>query len=223
MRYAVYFAPDAESALWRFGCSILGYDARSGEDVAHPKLQIADLHKLTEEPRRYGFHATLKAPFELADGIDEEALVEAAERFARSQSAFVLPKLEAVAIGRFIALVPATPSPEINRLADAAVESFEPFRAPLDEADIVRRVPARLTERQRDYLMRYGYPFVLEEFRFHMTLTGTLPQPDVQPLLRALGGLYALVAQPLPIDAICLFRQEDRQARFRLWRRFPFG
>ena len=70
-RYAIYYVPDADSALSRFGAEILGYDPFTGNDVLVPGdliMQAPDWPALIKDPRKYGFHATLKAPFPLAPG-----------------------------------------------------------------------------------------------------------------------------------------------------------
>lgn len=222
-RYAIFFAPDPESALWRFGSACLGYDAATGLAVEHPKVRALDFEALSREPRRYGFHATLKPPFTLAAGVTETDIFAAAERFAAGMPAFILPKLEVAALGRFAALIPAEPPPALQALADASVREFEPFRAPLDEADRARRLEQSLTNRQQDYLDRYGYPFVFEEFRFHMTLTGPIEKSRIATTLRALSALHALVDQPVAVDAIAIFRQETRQGRFTILQRVPLA
>ena len=87
MRYAIYYAPDPASALWLFGSSVLGYDARTGRNVpllAPAGISLADWEMATTDPRRYGFHATLKAPFRLALGMSEAALLDAVERSAET-------------------------------------------------------------------------------------------------------------------------------------------
>ena len=66
-RYAIYFAPAADHPLWRLGSAVIGYDARSGADLARPDALpwSADQgRKWTDEPRRYGFHATLSRELE---------------------------------------------------------------------------------------------------------------------------------------------------------------
>ena len=67
-RYAIYYAPAPGSGLDRFGAALLGYDAFTGKDLPFPEdiLQAApDWRGLTGDPRKYGFHATLKAPLSL--------------------------------------------------------------------------------------------------------------------------------------------------------------
>ncbi len=229
-RLALYITPAEDSALWRFGCSILGYDARKGEEI--PQLvpagvTAARFRELTQDPRRYGFHATMKPPFRLAAGCTEEALEEAVERFCQGRAGFVLPRLRVEAVGAngdgdaFIALVEPEPTPELLALERSVVTTFEPFRAPLTGEEIARRRPERLSPRQRDNLARYGYPGVLDEFRFHLTLTGRVPAAELPDILEGLRKLHREMAEgPLAVADLAIFRQEG-PSPFRLVRRFP--
>jgi 2'-5' RNA ligase len=220
-RYAVYFAPAAESALWCFGSAVLGYDAATGENVPFlvpPGCDPATWPQLTEEPRRYGFHATLKAPFELAEGRSEEELRSFARNHAAGLGGVTLAGLSVSALGSFVALTPSAPSEDLQRFAFALVQAFEPFRAALTEADRARRLESPLTLAQHAYLGTYGYPYVGDAFRFHMTLTGSLPDEQVGPIGQALetAAAEALPAGPVRLDRFALFRQDDRRSRFRL-------
>lgn len=221
-RYAIYFAPAAESPLWRFGSSVLGYDAVTGEDVparVPEGYTPADWHALTAEPRRYGFHATLKAPFELASGRSEAQLRAFAHNCAAGLSPVPLAGLEVAALGSFVALVPSAESEALQRLAFSLVQAFEPFRAPLSEADMARRLKSPLTPAHRAYLEAYGYPYVGDAFRFHMTLSGSLPPEEVATVKSALAQAYAELVPPpaaVKIDRIALFRQDTRESRFKL-------
>ena len=226
MRYAIYFVRGFDTALWRFGCSAIGYDASSGDHVPlprHPAYDYPDAHTWVSEPARYGFHATLKAPFELADGSAEHDLCEAAASFARQRTAFLVPALTVRLIGQFLALVPSEPSSRLNELADNCVTVFEPFRAPLSANDLRRRLKAPLTPRQIKHLDRWGYPYVFDDFRFHMTLTGALDDAVSRQLKDVLDALYRSLAGPVPIDGIAIFRQDDRAGKFRVLERFQFS
>ncbi len=124
-------------------------------------------------------------------------------------------------IGDFIAVVPSQRSAELEQLAADAVSAFDGFRAPLTPADRARRNPERLTPRQRDHLDRWGYPYVMEEFRFHMTLTGRLPAERRGAVLAQLRQRFAaLQLAELAIDAIAVFQQPDANSRFRIVQRF---
>ena len=225
-RYALYFAPDPASDLWRFGSACLGYDACTGAACTALPVQgfAPDVWSaLTEEPRRYGFHATLKAPFHLAVDASEAQVIAALEAFAASHGAFTLPRLRIALLSRFVALVPAAPSAALQDLAARAVEALEPLRAPLSAADVERRLRAPLSETQKAHVQRWGYPYVFEEFRFHMTLTGALDAPLQASVLAELSALYRanVSEEQLRIDSVALFCQERRDAPFKIIRRAP--
>lgn len=224
-RYALYAAPAPDSPLWRFGSSVMGYDAARAETVPFPEgapFDDAAWPALTEEPRRYGFHGTLKAPFALAEGRTEADLLEAAMLFAERRRAFVVPDLRVSLIKAFVALVPPMSSPPLDALAGDCVRDFDAFRAPLSEADRARRLKAPLDRRQIGHLDAWGYPYVFEDFRYHMTLTGPLPEDRREPVRAELARRHAPHAAPFAVDALCLFRQDERAGRFRILARFPF-
>lgn len=227
-RYALYFAPAVDSALWRFGCATLGYDAFTGEEIAFAVPPGCDAQlwpDRTAEPRRYGFHATLKAPFELAGGRSEGELRAFARQIALGCTAVPLAGLKVTSLGRFVALTPSEPSPALQALAFGIVQAFEPFRAPLTQADRERRLASPLTPAERAHLEAYGYPYVGDAFRFHMTLTGALPPDEAPAVARALTEAHAraVPAGPVAIDRLALFRQDDRAGRFRIIDAFPLG
>jgi 2'-5' RNA ligase len=102
------------------------------------------------------------------------------------------------------------------------VTGFDSFRAPLTGQDRARRNPDKLAPRQRDYLDRWGYPYVMDEFRFHMTLTGRLNETRRGGVLEMLRDRFSSVGLPsLAIDRIALFRQEDGDSRFCIIESWP--
>ena len=227
-RYAVYFAPSADSALWREAQDWLGRDCASGAPLLQPALDgwsAAEISAVTRSPRHYGFHGTLKAPFRLAPGTTLATLRERLGAFAAGETAFHAPPLKVSAIGAFIALTFSAPAPEMQALAAAAVQALDDLRAPLSEAEIARRLQSGLTPRQEALLRRWGYPYVLEEFRFHMTLTGRIEPAErrerLQTQLAAL--LRPVLAEPVPVREICLYSQADQNQPFLLAERFALG
>ncbi len=225
-RYAVYFAPHPEADLWRTASAIIGRDAVTGEELPFPATAPCDgtdWRELTEEPRRYGFHATLKAPFELISTADESLLLDAAGAFAAHRAPFVVPRLVVRLIGDFVALVPDEPSTDIDRLGADCVVAFEPFRAPISAHDRERRVRTLTDPRHVASVDRWGYPWVFEDFRFHMTLTGRLPEARREAVCSGLAELFATIDPSLHVDAIALFKQSDRSAPFTEAGRFTFG
>jgi putative phosphonate metabolism protein len=226
-RYAIYYAPPPGGALDRFGAQLLGYDAFTGADLPFPDaiLQTTpDWRALTTDPRKYGFHATLKAPLSLAPDKTEAQLLAACGAFAAMPRTLPVIRPVVGSISGFIALVPAEPSAELERLAANCTREFDPFRAPLSPRDRERRNPSRLTLRQCEHLDRWGYPYVMEEFRFHMTLTGRLDTERRGPVLAMLRDRFAAIGLgTLAIDRLALFRQDTADSRFRIIDHWPLN
>lgn len=220
-RYAIYYAPPPGSALDALGRDWLGRDAATGKIAPQPLVpgfSAERIAALTDDPRRYGFHGTLKPPFALADGTTEADLLAAFDLFARRRPPLDLPALRFQEIGRFLALVPGETSPALNDLARDAVEFFDRFRRPAGSDELARRRKSGLTPRQDAYLERWGYPYVMAEFRFHLTLTGSIADAGERALLhRHLSRATAhLTRDPFAIDAVCLFVQPGDGQPFRI-------
>jgi Protein of unknown function (DUF1045) len=222
-RYAIYFAPAALTPLQVFGARILGYDPATGRSVPYyPSLveKVANWPLLARDPARYGFHATFKAPFELAPLRTEAELLCEIERGALQWESIDLGVLAVGKISDFIALLPRQTPTGLSELAQALVKYFDCFRAPMSDADRARRQPDRLTGRQRAYLEQWGYPFVLDEFSFHMTLAGPIEPQQIDLVRDKLERLFrAEVADwdaPLTIDAMSVFKQPRRDGPFHI-------
>jgi putative phosphonate metabolism protein len=187
-RCAVYFVPEVHSDWWQAGSHWLGRCAASGASYAPPDIHGVtpdEFQACTADPRRYGWHATLKAPFTLAKGQSLDALRTAMRELAGSLSAFDLPPLRVSTLGQFLALRPDGDSAHIHTTAAACVTRLHPLAQPLSEAELTRRRQARLTPEQDRLLLEWGYPWVLQYFQFHLSLTGPLDavSPDVQTAL----------------------------------------
>lgn len=219
MRYAVYATPAPGSPLALAAAAWLGRDPVSGAALERPPvpgLAPARVDALTADPRRYGFHATLRSPFTPRPEVSEAALVEALEAFASARPALRVPMVVA-RLGGFLAIVPDGPAPALDRLAADAVIGFEPFRAPPGEAEMARRRAGGLTPRQEEHLRRWGYPHVFDDFRFHMTLTGRVEGAEADALLAAARDRFAVfLADPLPVDTVGLFVEPEPGAPFRI-------
>lgn len=224
-RHAIYFAPDPGTPLAAFGAAWLGWDPAAGVQPSAlaplPGLP-QDRQALTAAARRYGFHATLKAPFRLAEGRDAAALDAAASAIAATLPCFAL-RLEVALLGGFAALLPVDPPPALAALERALVVGLDPFRAPLTAQEVARRQPERLDPGAAANLSRWGYPWILERFAFHMTLTGPLPPDQQAPVRAALAtALAPLLVAPVPVAAICRFA-EDADGRFHMRARYPLA
>lgn len=225
-RYALYFAPDPGSPLWHFGSAVIGYDAVQGKAVPFPSnmpLSPEVWTATTAEPRRYGFHATLKAPFQLRPTVTEKDVIAHAAVVASLAIPFSLGVLKVDLIGNFVALVPVSTPQELYGLEAECVQRLDALRAPLSDADRARRLSTHLSARQKEHLDRWGYPHVLDAFRFHMTLTGRLNADEAPVIVQALHRLYAPISAPVIVASICVFRQDNRNARFRMIHRMALG
>ncbi len=222
IRYAIYFAPDP-GPLATFGARWLGWDLLTGTAVSQLRIDGFDTASLTQEPRKYGFHATIKPPFTLANGFSVAYMSEAIAGLSERLSPVALERLSLIRLGGFLALVPSGETAPLNTLAAEVVRALDEFRAPLTPQQLAKRLTTRLTERQTEMLHRWGYPYVMEDFRFHMTLTGRTPRAHAEKIRQALQPLIApCLPEPVKIDSLCLVGQ-DQEGMFRLIQRFPLG
>jgi len=221
-RFAIYFSPSEDSELGIFGATVLRRKSICSSEWLHPKLPVqfpADScwHTQIQVPAHYGFHATIKAPFELANGQTIGQLQIDLEQFCASQQPIALTGVKPTRTPRYHALAydPQSQQPsELRQMAADCVQHFEPFRAALTDADIKRRNPSLLTPEQRDNLSQYGYPYVLDDFNFHMTLSGAKNQND-ENYLRWLTQLYQTMVTETPVlDRLSIFYQPDRDTAF---------
>lgn len=229
-RYAVYFAPAPESNLWRTGCHWFGHNsARPVAGALPPEVAAAGLSEvdwtaMTAAPRRYGFHATLKPPFALADGHDLSDLDTALARFAAGRKAFAAAPLAVHRLDGFLALCPAAPDSGLTDLAADCVEAFDLFRRPPGPDELARRRARGLTPRQESLLQTWGYPYVMDEFRFHLTLTGRLNDETAARIKPVLDRMFSdVLGGPLAVDGITLCREPAPGAPFERVRRYNFA
>jgi putative phosphonate metabolism protein len=229
-RFAIYTVPgigsaDAAGALLREQAEQWLGRSASGDHVTPgvPAGWTRDaIDAMTASARRYGFHATVKAPFRLAEGRTPEELDAALARFAAGRAGVVVPQLRLARLGGFFALMPGAEAPELHALADEVVTGFDGFRAQATEAELARRDPASLTPRQRELLKAWGYPYVLDEFRFHLTLTDRIPVGQRSAVERTLSGWFAAsLGVTVPVDALALFREAEPGAPFALQAAHP--
>lgn len=226
-RYAIYFAPGPGSPLWQFGRAWLGRCADNDEDVpqlALPGVGRDTLHGLTAGPRLYGWHATLKPPFALHRGTSFHELELAVHALAARIPSFDAPAPTLQTLGHFLALMPRTPSRPLDMLAAICVTELDRFRAPPTDIELKRQRGTGLSPRQEALLLRFGHPYVLDEFRFHMTLTDPLPDEAIGELMSKLAPLLApLSAKPLAINQLAIFHQQAPGQPFRVSRRYALS
>lgn len=218
MRFAVYFTPPKTHELTRTGARWLGRDAFSGEIVGQPRfpdIEPTEFETATAFPRRYGFHGTIVAPFRPQPGVTQEKLARELRQFASEQEAFPLSGMAPAPLSNFIALQAPEAREKLGKLAAAAVERFNEFRAPLGEEEIAKRKPEKLSDNQLALLKRWGYPYVMEEFRFHMTLVGPLKDSARTRFLAAARSHFdETLAHPVEFGGLALFVESGPGADF---------
>ena len=216
-RYAIYFVPKGELA--KFGQAWLGWDCRKGQYISSENAfsePLADREYFTEKPRKYGLHATLKAPFRLQTTQSEPALRSAFHGFCNHQKPAASGNLTLSEQGGFISLRPQTQSAALFELGKNCLEAFDPFRAPLEQSDLNPRRNARLSPRQNDFLHQWGYPYVLQEFQFHITLSSRLSILQREKIIPALKNLLANELDCPFIIAHLALMGEDRNGQFHI-------
>lgn len=226
-RFAIYYAPAVTDALWDRASVWLGRDPASDQphDGAVAGMERTRLLNLTQSAGRYGFHATLKPPMALAPGQTEDGLRAAMADLASKLAPVPLGRLHIVDLHGFLALVPEVEdNPQLSDFAAHVVEALEPFRAPLNMRERARKAASGLTPRQEELLDAYGYPYVFDQFRFHMTLTDRLNPTDRDEVMQAARTWFAPVLhEPVTLDRLSLFHELENQLPFRRVADFGLG
>lgn len=211
-RYAIFYTPEDDLGEW--GARWLGWESRTGTAPLQCGFAGIDVAALTATPQKYGLHGTLKAPFVLAADVDEICAALAAESFASTHAPVDAGPFSVRYENGFIALRPDSDPPALRAFASEVVRDFDDLRAPLSDEDIARRRKTRLSPRQDQQMMVWGYPFIFEDFHFHLTLTGRLPAQTAAQVIDALQPTVAAVMPArLSIDAITLMG-EDAEGMF---------
>ena len=217
-RYAIYYIPDLP--LFQIGSDWLGWNSITGQET----LLSADHHRITDRPRKYGFHATVKPPFSLASNSTQGDLQDAFQTFCATVFPATGGTLKISRLGRFLAMTPDVQSTEVMDLAASTVSHFDKFRAPLSDKDIAKRRERRLTPEQDALMLRWGYPYVMQEFKFHMTLTGPLQNDEIDAIEHdAKTRFQEFLDQPLNLASLALLGEDRDSGRFHVIERLPLG
>lgn len=222
LRVAVYYAPAADDPLWIAGCRWLGRDPENGE--AHQPPEVVSDPTLIADPSGYGFHGTLKPPMRLAEGVTYDDFVTGVRRLAQGLIPFAMPRLSVQNLHGFLAVRESAPSPELQALSDIVVAHLDAFRAPLSDADLARRRKSGLSESEEAMLARWGYPYVFQLWRFHLTLSRRLDEGEMARLKPAAEAFFATALDRSRLcDSLAVYTQAESGAPFTLSARLPFG
>lgn len=206
----------------------MGRDAATGE-LLEPEpcgqIDTAQIKALTATPRRYGLHATLKAPFVMADNMSEAGLHSALLQFTCERAPFVCPPLELRVINKFFCLCPARQDVMLSAFAGDCVMHFDTFRAPLSLEERNRRCKQQLSALEKKYLLTWGYPYVLDCFKFHITLTERIEDSAKREYVGSiLQDIFApVIGTPLAMDNISLFVEPEPGHPFSYVKHYSLG
>lgn len=223
-RFGIYYTPQS-GAFATFGAQWLGWDIENGAHVAHPEISglPRPVEEMTATPRKYGLHGTIKPPFRLAEGTTHEGLEEAMATLATRLTPVTLDGLNLSRIGSFVALTIAGDQTPLAALAAEVVEGLDAYRAPPSDDELARRRKSNLTPRQEALLAEWGYPYVMDEFRFHITLTGRLARGEAEQVQTALAPhLAPLLPVPFAVPDLTLVG-EDEDGMFHEIQRFALS
>lgn len=218
-RFAIYYVPPA-GPLADFGASWLGWDVVRGREAA--QLPMPELYDITMTPRNYGLHGTLKPPFRLKDNRTMATLEQATADLAASLAPAVCDPLDLTTLGGFLALTPRGETSALQRVAAACVRDLDGFRAPASAAELARRRAVGLSVCQDALLVQWGYPYVMEEFKFHLTLSGRLLKEDVDHWSQTVRRVLPDLSAPFVLDQIALCAERD-DGRFELIKRYTLA
>ena len=222
MRVALYYAPPITDPLHAAASAWLGRDAETNAPARQPDLP--DIAAITQDARGYGFHATLKAPMRLAEGVTWDRFVAEAETLAAGIRPFDLPPLSVQDLHGFLAIRETEPSHALQALSDLCVAGVDHLRAPLSEAELAKRRKNTLPPVQEALLSRWGYTYVFGEFFFHMTLTRRLSAAEKAIYLPAATAHFAAVLdQPRRVTDLAIFTQAAPGAPFTIAQRIPLS
>jgi len=225
-RFAIYYAPAITSPLWTRAAEWLGRDPAAGAvfDAGVAGLSRERLAAVTTSARRYGFHATIKAPMALADGISCSELEKTLTAFGLPREQVSIGRLKLTLLEGFLALVPERQSEALTRFAGECVAQFDRFRRPMTAAERDKRVHGGLSAYQIGLLDQYGYPYVMDQFLFHMTLSDRLDAADREPIMRAAQAWFApLLEREFVLDGLALFHEAAPGVPFARLADFPLA
>jgi hypothetical protein len=216
----VYFSPRQDEPLAEFGRRWFGFDTETREPVPEERRWPIPTGFL-RTPKRYGFHATLKAPFRLREGRGEQEFLQAVEALAAEHAPLELGLLVPKELGSFITLQQSLPNRAVDELAFTIVRDLDPFRQPLTEEEQDRIFGKGISRQQKANVFTWGYPYVGDDYIFHMTLTSILAPHEIEPWkAKVLEWGMEYLSEPVTLRDLCVFAQPSEEEPFRLIERF---
>jgi hypothetical protein len=132
--------------------------------------------------------------------------------------------VKATTLGTFAAIRPSTRAgaASISALAAGALRELHWSRARPHKDERERRLASGLTPRQVSLLDEWGYPYVLEEFRFHITVSDSCARDEREAIANWWAARIPALG-PLVVDSVALFVEARPGDDLMLAARFSFG
>jgi hypothetical protein len=213
-RYAIYWLPSVSSPMEEFARQWFGgaNDFGLGSELAARAVRT---------PKRYRFHATIKAPFRLIPGALPEELSAELERFCARRRRIVTAPLALERFSRYLTLCPSGRRAELEWLASECVVHFDRFRAPLNDEDRERR-NGELSPREETHFEQFGYPYIFDLFYFHISLAGPLEPRELDSVSASLRPhLAAFASGDFVFGELCLCGDPGNGRDFEAIGRYP--
>ena len=221
-RYAIYYIP-SNDLLYKLGSSWLGWDTILGQPASQPEINSTiNIKKITETPRKYGLHATIKAPFRINDGLSTLELAQKLQILCLSLKPIEF-SLEISELNDFFALTPNVKNTEIRELHTKVVCGLDEFRAPPTKDELIKRRRNQLTSEQDQNLIKWGYPYIFRDFYFHITLTGKIPKNLKNTVTDEIRKFFEPVLQRIFLMSELALVGEGHDGNFHVICQTPFG
>lgn len=224
-RFALYYAPQSATSLGSAATTWLGRDNTTFDYEPLKPLELSSdrFKELTKAPYHYGFHGTLKPPFRLRKSVAEKQIFDELKSFCSERKSFTIASLEIGWIGGFLCLQPVKKIEPLDDLAADAVRQFDRFREEMNQDELEKRRNAGLSQVQDRLLLKWGYPYVMEEFRFHLTLSSKVNNPAERRAIEAEARRHFsnLHRSDVTVDGISLFLETNGEPMEQL-HFFPF-
>jgi hypothetical protein len=210
MRYAIYFCPTGDTALGRLGHDWL---AESTPAPELPGISAERRNALLVKVRRYGWHATIRAPFTPLAEVAYDDVRRAVISVANACASFELP-LRINHLAGFLALRPPVDEDSPRQLAATCLGALLPLCA-APSGEVLERRSTGLDAHEISLLQSHGYPYVLDRYRFHLTLSAPATEPEEQAMRHWLEPRVAELP-PTRVDALSICGEVTPGSAFEL-------
>ncbi len=226
-KFAVYYIPPAESALYRHGSEILGYDVRSGQFLPQLTPARAALPEFdpawVAQPQTYGFHVTTgySLYFEWAALPEiEREMDDVFNCFGKDVTFTFTPADERLVLWQDeIFALRYDPNPALLMLHAMLIARVNPLGTGSNVSQAyARKDLANLDPVSAHRVRRYYTPYMLDGWIPHFTLMMPYTGQNRAAMHTALLDLFD--TGPVQVESICLLVMDDAETHYHLHREY---